>query len=88
MLLSIVFDISEKLSEFISNKAPITAIFFDYYLNFILFYGNMFSSMIIFLAVIWFTAKMAQDTEIIPIWFSGRPLTRFYRLRCDVFDKL
>lgn len=79
MLFAMVFDISEKLSEFISNKAPLTAIFFDYYLNFILFYGNMFSSMIIFLAVIWFTAKMAQDTEIIPIWFSGRPLTRFYR---------
>jgi lipopolysaccharide export system permease protein len=79
MLFAMVVDISEKLSEFISNKAPITAIFFDYYLNFILFYGNMFSSMIIFLSVIWFTAKMAQDTEIIPIWFSGRPLTRFYR---------
>ena len=79
MLFAMVFDISEKLSEFISNKAPITAIFLDYYLNFILFYGNMFSSMIIFLSVIWFTAKMAQDTEIIPIWFSGRPLTRFYR---------
>ena len=79
MLFAMVFDISEKLSEFISNKAPITAIFLDYYMNFILFYGNMFSSMIIFLSVIWFTAKMAQDTEIIPIWFSGRPLTRFYR---------
>jgi lipopolysaccharide export system permease protein len=35
--------------------------------------------MIIFLSVIWFTAKMAQDTEIIPIWFSGRPVARFLR---------
>jgi lipopolysaccharide export system permease protein len=79
MLLAIVFDISEKLSEFISNKAPISEIIFDYYVNFILFYGNTFSSMIIFISVIWFTAKMAQDTEIIPIWFSGRPITRFLR---------
>jgi lipopolysaccharide export system permease protein len=79
MLFAMVFDISEKLSEFISNKAPISAIFTDYYLNFLLFYGNMFSSMIIFISVIWFTAKLAQDTEIVPMWFSGRPITRFLR---------
>ena len=79
MLLAMVFDVSEKLSEFISNKAPMSEIIFDYYVNFILFYGNTFSSMIIFISVIWFTAKMAQDTEIIPIWFSGRPITRFLR---------
>lgn len=74
-----VFDISEKLSDFISNKAPISEILLDYYLNFLLFYGNMFSSMIIFISVIWFTAKLAQDTEIIPMWFSGKPITRFIR---------
>jgi len=79
MLFAMVFDISEKLSEFISNKAPISEILLDYYLNFLLFYGNMFSSMIIFISLIWFTAKLAQDTEIIPMWFSGKPITRFIR---------
>ena len=79
MLFAMVFDISEKLSDFISNKAPISDILLDYYLNFLLFYGNMFSSMIIFISVIWFTAKLAQDTEIIPMWFSGKPITRFIR---------
>jgi lipopolysaccharide export system permease protein len=79
MLFAMVFDISEKLSEFISNKAPLSAILLDYYLNFLLFYGNMFSSMIIFISVIWFTAKLAQDTEIVPMWFSGKPITRFLR---------
>ena len=79
MLFSVVFDISEKLSEFISNKAPLQEIFFSYYVTFILYYGNTFSSMIIFLSVIWFTGKMAQNTEIIPIWFSGRPVARFLR---------
>ena len=79
MLFAMVFDISEKLSDFISNKAPISEILLDYYLNFLLFYGNMFSSMIIFISVIWFTAKLAQDTEIIPMWFSGKPITRFIR---------
>jgi len=79
MLFAMVFDISEKLSEFISNQAPISAILLEYYLTFLLFYGNMFSSMIIFISVIWFTAKLAQDTEIIPMWFSGKPITRFIR---------
>lgn len=79
MLLSMVFDLSERLSEFINNQAPVSAIIFDYYFNFILFYGNTFSSMIIFVSVIWFTAKLAQDTEIIPMWNSGKPFHRFLR---------
>jgi lipopolysaccharide export system permease protein len=79
MLLAMVFDLSEKLSEFIDNQAPLSSIIFDYYLNFILFYGNLFSSMIIFVSVIWFTAKLAQDTEIIPMWNSGKPFSRFLR---------
>lgn len=79
MILSIVFDLSERLSEFIENQAPLSAIVRDYYLNFILFYGNTFSSMIIFVSVIWFTAKMAQETEIIPILNSGKPFRRFLR---------
>lgn len=79
MLLAMVFDISEKLSELIANKAPVKAIILGYYLNFLIFYGNTFSSMIIFVSVIWFTAKMAQDSEIIPMMFSGRPFTRIMR---------
>ena len=79
MILATVFDLSEKLSEFIANDASVSEVVFDYYVNFILFYSNMFSSMIIFVSVIWFTAKMAQDTEIIPIWNSGRKFGRFVR---------
>ena len=79
MMFAVVFDVSEKLSEFISNHAPLNAIIFEYYVGFILFHGNMFSSMIIFISVIWFTAKLAQDTELIPLWFSGKPMRRFLR---------
>ncbi len=79
MLLAMVFDIAERLSEFLSNQASLSDIVFGYYLNFLLYYGNTYSSMIIFIAVIWFTAKMAQDTEIIPILNSGRPFNRFLR---------
>ena len=79
MLLATVFDLSDKLSEFIENDATASEVIFEYYVNFILFYSNMFSSMIIFVSVIWFTAKMAQDTEIIPIWNSGKTFGRFVR---------
>lgn len=79
MLFAMVFDVSEKLSEFISNQAPVRAILFEYYLSFFLFHGNMFSSMIIFISVIWFTAKLAQDTELVPMFYSGKPIHRFLR---------
>ncbi|MBI1836724.1 MAG: LptF/LptG family permease [Flavobacteriia bacterium] len=79
MLLSMVFDMSERLGEFIEKQAPISDIFFKYYFTFILYYGNTFSSMIIFISVIWFTAKMATDSEIIPIMNSGKPFNRFLR---------
>lgn len=79
MLFSTVFDISSRLSEFIENKASVYSIVVEYYLNFIVYYGNTFSALIIFLSVIWFTAKMAQDSEIIPLMFSGKPFTRILR---------
>ncbi|MCO5260345.1 MAG: LptF/LptG family permease [Crocinitomicaceae bacterium] len=79
MLLAMVFDISDRLGEFIAKEAPVSEIIFTYYFNFILFYGNSFSFMIIFISVIWFTAKMAQETEIIPILNSGKPFSRFIR---------
>lgn len=79
MLLSMVFDLSDRLGEFLENEAPVTGIIFIYYVNFILKYGSSFSFMIIFISVIWFTAKMAQETEIIPILNSGKPFSRFVR---------
>lgn len=79
MILAMVFDLAERLSDFIDNQAPLSAIIFDYYVNFLIFYGNTFSSMIIFISVIWFTAKMAQETEIIPMLNSGRPFIRILR---------
>lgn len=79
MILAMVFDLSERLGEFIDNKAPLSEVAFTYYLNFVILYGNMFSFIIVFLSVIWFTAKMAQDTEIIPMWNSGKPFSRFVR---------
>ncbi len=75
----IVFDISEKLEDFIEREAPLKAIAFDYYLNFIPFYANMFSPLFIFISVIFFTSKMASNTEIVPILASGVSFKRFLR---------
>ena len=67
----IVFDISEKIDDFIEKEAPLKAIVFDYYFNFIPYFVNLFGALFTFIAVIFFTSKMAADTEIIAILSSG-----------------
>ena len=71
MSIAIVFDISEKLHKFVRAQAPISEVIFDYYLNFVFYYGNLFSSLLIFLAVLLFTSQMAQRTEIVAILAGG-----------------
>ncbi len=75
----IVFDISEKLQDFIERKAPIKAIALDYYLNFIPYFANMFSPLFIFISVIFFTSKMASRSEIVAILAGGVSFNRFLR---------
>lgn len=69
--IAVIFDLSEKLDDFMEKKPPLSAIVFDYYLNFIPYFANLFSSLFTFIAVIFFTSKMAYDTEIIAILSSG-----------------
>ncbi|MFO8054664.1 MAG: LptF/LptG family permease [Bacteroidales bacterium] len=71
LLIVIVFDVSEKIDDFIQEKAPLDEILFDYYLNFIPFFVNMFSPLFTFIAVVFFTGKMAFNSEIIAILSSG-----------------
>lgn len=80
--IAVVFDLTEKLDNFFDNNAPLKAIVFDYYLNFIPFYMNMFSPLFTFIAVIFFTSKMAANTEIIAILASG---VSFRRLMLPYF---
>lgn len=77
--IAIVFDISENLDEFISKEVPIKAIIFDYYLNFIPYFAYLFSPLFTFIAVIFFTSKMAFNTEIIAILSSGVSYARLMR---------
>lgn len=77
--ISIVFDFSENVDEFIEKDAPTRAIVFDYYLNFIPYFANLFSPLFIFISVIFFTSKMASNTEIIAILASGISFRRILR---------
>lgn len=75
----IVFDLSEKLDDFLANEAPMRAIMLDYYLNFIPYIVNTFGGMFTFVTVIFFTSKMASHSEIIAILSSGVSFGRMMR---------
>lgn len=79
LILSIVviFDLSEKIDDFIESGAKLKEILFDYYLNFIPYFAVLFSSLFAFIAVIYFTSRMAYNTEIIAILNSGMSFRRF-----------
>jgi lipopolysaccharide export system permease protein len=74
LALTIVFDVSEKLDGFIGRpgfKPSMKEILLDYYLNFIPFFGNLFSPLFVFISVIFFTSRMASRLEIISILATG-----------------
>jgi lipopolysaccharide export system permease protein len=71
IIIVIIFDISENIDDFIDRQAPLSEIIFVYYLNFIPYFVNLFSALFTFIAVIFFTAKMAAQSEIIAILSSG-----------------
>ncbi len=77
--IAVVFDVSENLDEFLSKDVSIKEIVVDYYMNFIPYFANLFSPLFTFIAVIYFTSKMAYNTEIIAILSSGVSYTRLMR---------
>ena len=77
--IAIVFDLTEKLDNFYENQVPLKEIVFDYYVNFVPYYLDMFSQLFIFISVIFFTSKMAGNSEIIAILAAGVSYERFLR---------
>ena len=77
--ISIVFDVNENLSKFTEYHAPLKAIVFDYYANFVPYFANLFSPLFVFIAVIFFTSKMAGNSEIIAIMAAGVSFKRLMR---------
>ena len=77
--IAVVFDVNENIDKFINNKAPIKAIVFDYYMNFIPYFSNLFSPLFVFIAVIFFTSKLAENSEIIAMFSTGMSFKRLMR---------
>lgn len=75
--ISVVFDISEKVDDFIEHDLSLRTIIFGYYIYFIPYFANLFSPLFIFVAVIFFTSRMAYRTEIVAILASG---VSYYRM--------
>lgn len=77
--IAVVFDFNENIDKFLRYDAPIEEILFDYYLNFIPFYSNLFSQLFVFIAVIFFTTKLADNSEIIAMLSTGTSFSRLMR---------
>ena len=77
--IAVVFDVNEWIDNFINNKAPIKAIIFDYYANFIPYFSNLFSPLFVFISVIFFTSKLAENSEIIAMMSTGYSFKRLLR---------
>ena len=77
--ISIVFDVNENLAKFTQYHAPLKAVVFDYYMNFVPYFANLFSPLFVFIAVIFFTSKMAGNSEIIAIMAAGVSFKRLMR---------
>ena len=83
--ISIVVDINENLAKFSEYHAPLKAIVFDYYMNFIPYFANLFSPLFVFIAVIFLTSKLAGNSEIIAMLAAGvsfKRLMRPYMITC------
>lgn len=76
--IGIVIDVSEKVNKMIENKVPFGAIA-SYYVDFTIYFANLLFPIFLFLSIIWFTSKLANNTEIIAILSSGISFTRFMR---------
>lgn len=89
--ISIVFDVNENLAKFTQYHAPLEAIVFDYYANFVPYFANLFSALFVFIAVIFFTSKMAGNSEIIAMLATGisfKRLLRPYMFTCVLLSGL
>lgn len=77
--ISIVFDINENLAKFTQYHAPLKAIVMDYYMNFVPYFANLFSPLFVFIAVIFFTSKLAGNSEVISMLAAGVSFKRLMR---------
>ena len=76
--IGIMVDVAERIDKFKENEIPFSEII-SYYFDFTWYFGNLLFPILLFLSVIWFTSKLANNTEIISILSSGVSFLRFLR---------
>ena len=76
IVIVVIFDYAEKIDDFTATHAPMKAILLQNYLNFIPFFINQFSGLFTFIACIFFTSKMAYQTEIVAMLSGGMSFRR------------
>ena len=79
MAIVVVFDYNEKFDKFVQHEAPVKAIVFDYFCNFIPYFAVKFSPFFIFIAVVYFTSKLTGNTEIVAMLSGGISFHRLMR---------
>jgi len=79
LAVAVVFDVNDKITDFLKPEVPLSGILFRYYLNFIPYYANLFSPLFVFISVIFFTSKLAANSEIIAMLASGMSFRRLLR---------
>lgn len=72
-----MFDVTEKLDAFLT--APLKETIFDYFASFLPYFANQLSPLFVFISVIFFTSKLAGNSEIIAILASGVSYKRLLR---------
>ena len=79
IIIIIVFDYNEKIDKFVNSNATTSEIIFDYYMNLAPYYANTFSALFVFISVIYFTSKLAENSEIIAMFASGVSFRRLIK---------
>ena len=79
MVIAVIFDFNEKIDKLSQSQASVQKIIFDYYINFIPYFANLFSPLFVFIAVIFFTSKLADNSEIIAMKSTGMSFRRLLR---------
>lgn len=79
VVIAVIFDFNEKIDKLTRSHAPVQKIIFDYYVNFVPYFVNLFSPLFVFIAVIFFTSKLADNSEIIAMKSTGMSFRRLLR---------
>ena len=76
--IAITVNLAEKIDKILANKVPFEEVA-KYYLDFSIYFANLLFPLFLFLSVIWFTSKLANNTEVIAFLSSGVSFWRFLR---------